>query len=46
MVQLIAFLEERFDIEVDTARHDLTDFDTLAKIETMVVALKQERSRP
>ena len=44
VLQLIAFLVERFGVEIDTARHDLTDFDTLAKIETLVAALQQERS--
>jgi len=32
VLELIAFLEDRFGITIDTAQHDLKEFDTLNKI--------------
>lgn len=42
VLELIAFLEEAFKIEIDTTRHDLTDFDTVRKIAALVVKLRGE----
>jgi acyl carrier protein len=36
VLELIAFLEDTFGISIDTARHDLTEFDTIAKIAALV----------
>jgi acyl carrier protein len=40
VLELIAHLESRFDIEIDPARHDLSEFDTVAKIATLVRQLR------
>ncbi|HJU41913.1 MAG TPA: phosphopantetheine-binding protein [Vicinamibacterales bacterium] len=32
VLELIAFLEDTFGVSIDTARHDLKEFDTIAKI--------------
>jgi acyl carrier protein len=32
VLELIAFLEDQFAITIDTARHDLREFDTVTKI--------------
>lgn len=40
VLQLIAFLEDMFLIEIDTVRHELADFDTMAKIMDLVAALR------
>lgn len=42
VLELIAFLEEAFQVEIDTARHDLTEFDTVRKITVLVVKLRGE----
>jgi acyl carrier protein len=42
VLELIAFLEETFKIEVDTAQYDLTDFDTIGKIGALVVGLRRK----
>jgi acyl carrier protein len=39
VLELIAFLEERFGIDINPARHDLTEFDTLSKIGSLVERL-------
>ncbi len=39
VLELIAFLEETFDVDVDPGRHELTDFDTVRKIAALVAAL-------
>jgi acyl carrier protein len=36
VLELIAFLEDTFNIVIDTAQHDLLEFDTLEKIELLV----------
>ena len=38
MLELIAFLEDTFGIEVDTNEHELRDFDTVRKIAGLVAA--------
>lgn len=40
VLHLIAFLEEMFRIEIDTVRHELADFDTVAKIVDLVAGLR------
>lgn len=42
VLELIAFLEEAFKIEIDTTRYDLTEFDTVRKIAALVVKLRGE----
>ena len=42
VLQLIAFLEDTFHVEIDTSRHELTDFDTVRKIESLVVSLQKK----
>jgi len=36
VLELIAFLEDTFHIVIDTATHDLLEFDTLEQIEQLV----------
>ena len=40
VLELIAFLEERYGIVIDTAKHHIMDFDTLRKV-AHVVALER-----
>jgi acyl carrier protein len=40
VLELIAFLEDRFRVNIDPARHDLTEFDTVEKIVSLVERLK------
>jgi acyl carrier protein len=41
VLELIAFLEDRFGVEIDPARHDLAEFDTVAKIHSLIERLKR-----
>ena len=43
VLELIAFLEERFNVEIDPARHELQEFDTVAKIVSLVTRLPSAR---
>jgi acyl carrier protein len=43
VLELISFLEETFGIEIDTGRHDLLEFDTIASITSLVAALHGPR---
>jgi acyl carrier protein len=36
VLELIAFLEDRFEISIDTGRHELRDFDSVSKIADLV----------
>ena len=36
VLELIAFLEDRFHVEIDPARHDLSEFDTVNKIVLLI----------
>jgi len=36
VLELIAFLEERFGIAIDTSRHDLSEFDSVDRIVDLV----------
>lgn len=36
VLELIAYLEERYNIEIDTTKYHVLDFDTLRKIGTIV----------
>jgi acyl carrier protein len=40
VLELIAFLEEAFGVEIDPGRHELTDFDTVSKIAALVAAVR------
>jgi acyl carrier protein len=40
VLELIAFLEETFGVEIDPARHDILEFDTVAKISALVARLQ------
>jgi len=40
VLELIAFLEETFGVDIDPGRHDLADFDTVAKVATLVATLR------
>jgi acyl carrier protein len=40
VLELIAFLEETFGVDVDPGRHDLADLDTVAKIAALVATLR------
>jgi acyl carrier protein len=39
VLELIAFLEQQFGVDVDPARYELSDFDTAEKIERLVQQL-------
>ena len=39
VLELIAFLEDTFHIQIDPARHELTEFDSAAKIAALVTRL-------
>jgi acyl carrier protein len=39
VLELIAFLEDRFGVEVDPSRHELHEFDTAAKAAALVAQL-------
>lgn len=39
VLQLIAFLEEAFHVDIDTSRRELTEFDTVRKIAGLVAGL-------
>jgi acyl carrier protein len=41
VLELIAFLEDRFAVLIDPARYELTEFDTVCKIATLVTKLRQ-----
>ena len=41
VLELIAFLDETFGVDIDPARHEIDEFDTLGKIQTLVNDLKQ-----
>ena len=45
VLELIAFLEEHFGVEIDPARHDLNDFDTVEKIAELVGRLRKTGDR-
>jgi acyl carrier protein len=40
VLELIAFLDQAFGVDIDPARHDLVDFDTVSKIVTLVTELR------
>jgi acyl carrier protein len=39
VLELIAFLEEQFGVDIDPARYELSQFDTVRKIEGLVQQL-------
>lgn len=39
VLELIAFLDETFGVDIDPSRHQLADFDTVAKIVTLIEGL-------
>ena len=43
VLELIAFLEETFGVDIDPGRHELTEFDTIDKIVALVRALPGKR---
>ncbi len=40
VLELIAFLEDEFAMSIDTARHDLTEFDTVNRIVDLVTRVR------
>ena len=40
VLELIAFLEDAFSIDIDTGRHDIADFDSITKISAIVTAAR------
>lgn len=42
VLELIAFLEDAFQIEIDTTQRNLSEFDTVAKIAALVGMLRRE----
>jgi acyl carrier protein len=43
VLELIAFLDETFGVDIDPARHDLADLDTVGKIAILVAALRAQK---
>ena len=41
VLELIAFLEDRFEVTIDTGQHDLSEFDSVDKIVELVGRLRQ-----
>jgi acyl carrier protein len=41
VLELIAFLEDTFDIAIDTGRHELIEFDTVNKIAALVARVRE-----
>ena len=41
VLELIAFLEDTFDITIDTGRHELIEFDTVNKIADVVARMRE-----
>lgn len=44
VLELISFLEDTFEIEIDTTRYDLSAFDTVRKIAALVAKLRRKPS--
>jgi len=42
VLELIAFLDETFGVDIDPARHELAEFDTIGKIVELVTRLRQK----
>jgi len=40
VLELIAFLEQQFGVEIDPARHEIEEFDSVARMASLVAALK------
>ena len=43
VLELIAFLEDTYGVTIDTSRHDLIEFDSIAKIELLLSRLREVR---
>lgn len=41
VLELIAFLEDAFGVDIDTNEHELRDFDTIRKIAGLVASLSK-----
>jgi acyl carrier protein len=41
VLELIAFLDDEFGVDIDPSRHELSEFDTVEKIVVLVERLKQ-----
>ena len=41
VLELIAFLDDAFGVDIDPARHELAEFDTIAKIAALVTTLQR-----
>ena len=44
VLELISFLEDTFEIEIDTTQYDISAFDTVRKIAALVAKLRREPS--
>ena len=42
VLELIAFLDDAFGFDIDPARHELDEFDTIGKIVALVARLRQK----
>ena len=43
VLELIAFLEDTFGVTIDTSRHDLLEFDSIAKIDGLLQGIRGGR---
>jgi acyl carrier protein len=41
VLELIAFLDDTFGVNIDPARHELAEFDTISKIAALVTRLQR-----
>jgi acyl carrier protein len=44
VLELIAFLEETFQVNIDTSQRELSEFDTIAKIDHLITQLQSCRN--
>ena len=44
VLELISFLEDTFEIEIDTTQYDISAFDTVRKIAALVAKLRRKPS--
>jgi acyl carrier protein len=44
MLELIAFLEGTFGVDIDPAKYDLVECDSIARIAALVTALQQRKA--
>ena len=44
VLELIAFLDDAFGVDIDPASHELAEFDTVAKMAALVTTLQSQKA--